>query len=94
MAKLTKDELESKINTLEISEDDKIILLEDIEDSFEVEDTSEKDSEIESLKEEVESWKKKYKDRFLEKTEKSEEKSEEEKEEEFKEDEVIDVREI
>lgn len=94
MAKLSKDELKSKIDTLEISEDDKITLLEDIEDSMDVVEDNFASEEIESLKAEVESWKKKYKDRFLEKTEETEEKSEEEKEEEFKEDEVIDVKEI
>ena len=66
MAKLSKDELKEKINACEISEELKVSLLEDIEDSWE--DSSkdtEKDEQIQKLTGELEDLKQKYKERFL-----------------------------
>lgn len=70
MAKLTKEELNKRIDELELDDDIKISLMEDISDSInddtEVnalrEEILSKDSEIADLKE-------KYKSRFLESTE-------------------------
>jgi hypothetical protein len=62
--KLSKDELISKINGLEIDDNVKIELMEDVTDSMEV--TPEVDnSEIERLKAENEDLRAKYKERFL-----------------------------
>lgn len=62
--KLSKDELISKINGLEIDDEVKISLLEDVTDSMEV--TPEVDnSELEEVKAKYEELKTKYKERFL-----------------------------
>ena len=92
----SKDELLKAIDGLEISDDAKIVLMEDIADSLEdikVEDRSE---EIAKLEEEVKDLKEKYKARFLSADEVKEEKVEEKEEDidELKEEEIIDVKEI
>lgn len=97
MPKKSKDELLSSVDSLNLDDDSKIALMEDIADS--IEDTSKEleslNSQIESLTKDVEIWKEKYKDRFMSKEEikeiKEEEPEEPEKEEEK---EYIDVKEI
>lgn len=95
--KLSKEELKKKIDEKIEDNDTKIELLEDIEDSFEVEtdkgETVSKE-DYETLKAEHESLKEKYKNRFLSKDEEKEETEEETKDEELEEEKVIDVKEI
>lgn len=62
--KLSKDELISKINGLEIDDEIKIGLLEDIADSMEVAPEAD-NSELEEVKAKYEELKAKYKERFL-----------------------------
>lgn len=95
MAKLSKEELLTKVEATGMSEDEKISFMEDITDSFTEPDTS----EIDNLKEEmtkkdaeIEDLKAKYKARFLSKEDIKEEIKEEPKEMEVKE--VIDVKDI
>lgn len=84
--KMSKDELISKINNLEIDDNIKIELLEDVTDSMEVDNT-----ELEEIKSKYEELKKNYIERFLKGDEtKTEEVTEDEEEEK----EVIDVTEI
>ena len=84
--KLSKEELKQKIVELISDEDLQISLLEDIEDSFDTEETD--TSEYDELKAKYDELKSKYKERFLkgeevtEKTEEVEEPTEEEKVEE------------
>lgn len=93
--KLSKEELSAKINDLDIDEEIKVSLMEDIADSIEVTDTEDKNGELEELKIKYESLREKYKERFLKAEEVEEEKKEDETEdEELKEEEVIDVKEI
>jgi hypothetical protein len=87
--KLSKDELISKINGLEIDDNVKIELMEDVTDSFEVSETD--NTELEEIKTKYEELKTKYKERFLKGDDK---KDEEEKEDEMEEKEVVDVKEI
>ena len=61
--KLSKDELISKINGLEIDDNVKIELMEDVTDSFEVSETD--NTELEEVKTKYEELKTKYKERFL-----------------------------
>lgn len=89
--KLSKDELISKINGLEIDDNVKIELMEDVTDSFEVSETD--NTELEEVKTKYEELKTKYKERFL-KGDDKEDKEEKEDDEEMKEEEVIDVKEI
>lgn len=96
MAKYSAEELSARVNDLELDDEVKISLMEDITDSLTPEENAELDSikaELESLKSEYDSLKEKYKARFLSATEevKEEEKPEDE---EFEEKEVIDVKEI
>lgn len=92
--KLSKEELSAKINDLDIDEEIKIGLMEDIADSIENSETSD-DGELEELKIKYESLREKYKERFLKSDVEVEEKEEEkEDDEELKEEEVIDVKEI
>ena len=92
--KLSKEELSAKINDLNIDEEIKIGLMEDIADSIEGTDTSD-NGELEELKKKYESLREKYKERFLKSDVEVEEKEEEkEDDEELKEEEVIDVKEI
>ena len=68
MAKLSKEELLSKVNESELSEDAKISFMEDISDSITEPDTSELDSvkaELERVTAELEDLKIRYKERFL-----------------------------
>ena len=91
--KLSKDELKAKINE-KISDDDlKIELLEDIEDSIDVSDESEKveKTAYDEVVAERDEIKKKYIERFMEGSKKVDEENEDE---ELKEEEVIDVKEI
>ena len=92
--KLSKDELISKINGLEIDDNVKIELMEDVTDSMEV--ASEVDNtELEEIKTKYEELKTKYKERFLKGDETKEEEKEEKKDdEELEEKEIIDVKEI
>lgn len=94
--KLSKEELKAKINEKISDEDLKIELLEDIEDSIEVsEDTEKVDKtaydEVVAERDEI---KKKYVERFLSGSDEVEEPKEDETEEEIEEEEVIDVKEI
>lgn len=94
MAKMSKEELLSKITERVEDESLKMELLEDISDSMEVTDTTEADSlrnELEAKKVEYDALKAKYISRF---TEAVADVVEEIKEEEPKEEEVIDVKEI
>lgn len=86
--KLSKEDLKKKVNEMEIDDDIKIALLEDIEDSFEVSETD--NTELEELKTKYEELKEKYKARFVD----SDAKEEEEKTEELEEVEEVDVTEI
>ena len=91
--KLSKEELSTKINDLEIDDEIKIALLEDIADSFELVEPD--NTELEELKTKYEELKTKYKERFLKGEETEEEKEDEEDEtEELEEEEIIDVKEI
>lgn len=94
--KLSKEELSAKINDLDIDEEVKISLLEDIADSVDVESEPQENGELEELKIKYESLREKYKERFLKGSDETEEKEDEEEKEddELKEEEVIDVKEI
>jgi hypothetical protein len=94
MAKMSKDELISKINGLEIDDNIKIELMEDVTDSMEVAPEVD-NSELEEVKAKYEELKTKYKERFLKGDETKEEEKEEKKDdEELEEKEIIDVKEI
>lgn len=93
MAKLTREELSARIDGLEIDEDVKISLMEDISDSISSEESEELASlraEIETKATEIEDLKRKYKERFMSAVEDKEEVYEETPEVEEKE--VIDVK--
>ena len=93
----SKDELLKAIDELEISDDAKIVLMEDITDSLEDIKAEDRSEEIAKLEEEVKDLKEKYKARFLSSDEEPKEEKVEEKEEdidELKEEEIIDVKEI
>lgn len=94
MARYSAEELSGRINELELDDDVKISLMEDITDSITPEESEELASlkaEIEKTKAEYEELKEKYKSRFLKAVE-SEEK--EDVEEDLEEKEVIDIKEI
>ena len=93
--KLSKEELKKKIDEVVADEDLKISLLEDIEDSMEVSDESEKvdKTAYDEVVAKYEELKTKYKERFLKGDEESAEEKEEDVEE-VKEEEVVDVKEI
>lgn len=96
MAKLSKEELLSKITEKVLDEDLSIELMEDISDSFGGDDESVKaeyEAKISELTNALDELKKKYKERFV-KGEESEEEKSEEPSEELEEKEVIDVEEI
>lgn len=88
--RLSKEELLKKVNEVEIPDEIKISLMEDIADSLEAAEPEE-NTELEEIKAKYEELKEKYKARFLEGEEKEPEKEEVE---ELKEEEVIDVKEI
>lgn len=95
MSKFTAEEINGRINDLEIDEDVKISLMEDITDSFEVNNEDELNglkSELDSTKEKYEDLKEKYKERFLNPVEFKEEKVDDKKD--LDEKIVIDIREI
>lgn len=93
--KLSKEELSAKINDLDIDEEIKVSLMEDIADSIEGNSEIEDNGEFEELKIKYESLREKYKERFLKGEEVEEEKKDDETEdEELREEEVIDVKEI
>lgn len=95
--KLSKEELSAKINDLEIDEEIKVSLMEDIADSIEGSTEVADGGELEELKIKYEALRDKYKERFLkgnDETEEEKEEKETEDEEELKEEEVIDVKEI
>ena len=93
--KLSKEELKKKIDEKISDEDLKIELLEDIEDSIDISDDSEKveKTAYDEVVAERDEIKRKYKERFLNGTEEDSEEKEDD-EEELKEEEVIDVKEI
>lgn len=92
--KLSKEELKKKIDEVIEDDDLKISLLEDIEDSVDVQDETEKvdKTAYDQLKTEYDELKEKYKNRFLTSEEVKEEVTEEDVGEEKEE--VIDVEEI
>lgn len=101
MAKLSREELLNKIDSLSITDDEKISLMEDISDSFVADTTDELNSvkaDLEKALSDVEDLKAKYKARFLSGEvmveDKKEETSEEVVDPEMKEEEVIDVEDI
>jgi hypothetical protein len=94
MAKYSAEELSSRINDLELDDEVKISLMEDITDSVSADDSEELASlkdELEKKASELEDLKEKYKARFLKAVD-TEEK--EEKEEDLEEKEVIDIKEL
>lgn len=93
--KLSKEELKKKIDEVVTDDEVKISLLEDIEDSVDVADETEKveKSAYDELVAKYEEIKQKYKDRFLKGEEVVEEKKEDD-DEELKEEEIVDVKEI
>ena len=87
--KMSKDDLLKKIDTLEIPDDTKVVLMEDVTDSFE------EAKQEDDYKAKYEDILTKYKSRFLDSTEAKEKPAEaEEKVDEMEEKEVIDVKEI
>lgn len=87
--KLSKEDFKKKVNDMEIDDETKIELLEDIEDSFDVEINN---TELEEIKAKYEELKEKYKARFLDSD--SDSKEDEEKKEELEEVEEVDIKEI
>ena len=95
MAKFSAEELSSRINDLEIAEDVKIALMEDITDSISPAESEELESlrtEIEVLTKDLADLKEKYKARFMTAVETEE--TPEDEVEEYEETEVIDIKEI
>ena len=96
MAKYSAEDLSSRINELELDDDVKISLMEDITDSVspdESEELAQIKSELEKSKADYEELKDKYKARFLSAVKEDEEKVEV-KDEDLEEKEVIDIKEI
>jgi len=95
MAKLSKEELKKKIDEKITDEDLKIELLEDIEDSVDVSDDTEKveKTAYDEVVAERDEIKRKYKERFLKVDETKEDETKED-EEELTEEEIVDVKEI
>ena len=95
MAKFSAEELSSRINDLELDDEVKISLMEDITDSVSPDESEELASikaELEKKSAEVEELKEKYKARFLKASETEE--KEESEDEDLEEKEVIDIKEI
>lgn len=92
--KKSKEELKKKVDELEISEDAKITLLEDIEDSVEKEEAQKEETvlkvEYDKVLKELEEIKRKYKERFLS----GDAIPEYTEDEDLKEEKFIDVKEI
>ncbi len=94
MAKFSAEELSARINDLELDDEVKISLMEDITDSITPEESEELKtlkSEMEDLKGKYEDVKAKYKERFYTATDTD---TKEKYNEELDEKEVIDIREI
>ena len=97
MAKYSAEDLSSRINDLELDDEVKISLMEDITDSIspdESEELSSLKAELEKVKAEYEDLKQKYKERFLKAAEVEEENVEVKEDEDLEEKEVIDIKEI
>ena len=95
MAKYSAEELSSRVNELDLDDDIKISLMEDITDSVSRDESEELagiKSELEKSKADYEELKEKYKARFLKAVERDE--KEEVKDEDLEEKEVIDVKEL
>ena len=95
MAKYSAEELSSRVNDLDLDDEVKISLMEDITDSVSPDESEELAgvrAELEKAKADYEELKEKYKARFLKAVESEEEK--EEVEEDLEEKEVIDVKEL
>ena len=95
MAKYSAEELSSRLNELEIDDEVKISLMEDITDSVSPDESEELaglESELEKVKADYEELKEKYKARFLKAVEDEEVKEVED--EDLEEKEVIDIKEI
>lgn len=96
MAKYSAEELSSRLNDLELDDEIKISLMEDITDSVSPDESEELaglKAELEKVKADYEELKEKYKARFLKAVE-SEEVKEEVEDEDLEEKEVIDIKEI
>lgn len=97
MARLTRDEFNTKYSEKIIDNDDLLIeLMEDISDSITNDESEELQNlrlQLEAKKEEYDALKEKYKARFLNAVE-SDEKEVDEKPAELSEEEVIDIKEI
>ena len=97
MAKFSAEELSSRINELELDDEVKISLMEDITDSVSPDESEELASlkaELEKKVAELDELKEKYKARFLKAVEESEEVESEKEDEDLEEKEVIDIKEI
>ena len=95
MAKYSAEDLSSRVNDLELDDDVKISLMEDITDSVSPDESEELaglKEEIEKVKSEYEDLKEKYKARFLKAAEVEEVKDD--VKEDLEEKEVIDIKEI
>lgn len=96
MAKYSAEELSSRVNELELDDEVKISLMEDITDSVSRDESEELAGikvELEKAKADYEELKEKYKARFLKAVE-DEEVKDEVKDEDLEEKEVIDVKEL
>ena len=95
MAKYSAEELSGRVNELDLDEDVKISLMEDITDSIsdkESEELATLKDELDKTKEEYDALKEKYKSRFLQAVEVKEEEKKED--EDLEEKEIIDIKEI
>lgn len=96
MAKYSAEELSSRVNELELDDDVKISLMEDITDSVTPDESEELagiKAELEKAHADYEELKEKYKARFLKAVE-SEEVESEKEDEDLEEKEIIDIKEI
>ena len=97
MAKYSAEELSSRINDLELDDEVKISLMEDITDSVSPDESEELlhlREEVEKAKADYEDLKEKYKERFLKAAEVEEVPEVKEENEDLEEKEVIDIKEI
>ena len=90
MAKLSKEDLLTRVNESGMTDDEKISFMEDITDSFIEPDTT----ELDKVKADYEDLKEKYKARFLSSEEVKDIKEEKEQPKEMEEKEVIDIKDI
>lgn len=90
MAKLSKEDLLTRVNESGMTDDEKISFMEDITDSFIEPDTT----ELDKVKADYEDLKEKYKARFLSSEDVKEIKEEKEEPKEMEEKEVIDIKDI